>query len=141
MDNNHSGAIIIMDCCNKHWDNDTNIISDNLNIEINKFVKEKRDLGYIIIHCPNDCYEYYKKYKNYLKNIDYDHKIKNLPNSLHESLLNELPYRFKDPINSSKCWYKQNDIIEIKDEDKICLDGNNIIKILKKNKIDDIYYV
>tara|TARA_Y100000590_G_scaffold468603_1_gene652007 strand:- start:1744 stop:3075 length:1332 start_codon:yes stop_codon:yes gene_type:complete len=132
----YKNCIIVMDCWDKHWDENTNIISKTLNIKINNYlIKNRKDN--LIIHCPNDCENYYKNYKNYINNLS---NIKNLYIK-KQTEYNKLPYIWKDPPNSYKAWTKQSDIIKIHENDIICFNPNVIVNILKYYNINTINYV
>ena len=78
--NKYDGAIIVMDCWDNHWDIETNKISNILNPVINNYLNSKRG-KYMIIHCPNDCYNYYKNHPKFLKDIDFPKTYKYVPDS------------------------------------------------------------
>ena len=120
-------AIILYDCWDKHWDG--NQFDLDLNCKkINNFVNYARSNNYLIIHHPSDCVGD-KTEDNFILNplpkTDLLYNISNQPL----------------PGSKWKVWSKQNPNIEINNQDFITEDLNNLLKILKENSIEELYYV
>ena len=138
----YKGAILVMDCWDKHWDEETNIASIHLNTMINAHLNKNRG-EYLIIHCPNGCFDYYKSHLQYLHDVNIPSTYQYAPKDYLMKHISKLPYLFIDPSNVLNIAWKtkQNDDISIEKGDYICMNEIVICKLLQALGIKDIYYL
>ena len=132
-------AIIIYDCWDKHWSADPD--QDANCIKINTLIKHARAKGYTIIHHPSDCTKLYNNFL--LHNVDIPlvekgrHRDIKLPKTEYLNSITKHP----EPGQKWLVWTKQNKHIDILKSDYITEDISELVYILDKHNIKDIYYV
>lgn len=134
-------AIIICDMWDKHWCKGATTRVNELTPRINGVISIARSEGVLIVHAPSDCMDYYKDYPGRKVALKYRNPIFN--KIMNVISTERLPSE-KDaiwPIDQSdggctdladegnvnrKVWTKENDQINIKDNDVISDAGDEI---------------
>lgn len=137
-------AIVIVDMWNKHWSwgatERVNILAPRINTVINA----ARDKDVTIIHAPSDTMDFYQEHPARIRAAD----VPNVePPEPAEHPEPPLPIDASDggsdtgETESFKAWHRQHPAIEIKDEDFISDNGQEVYNILIQNGIKNIIYM
>ena len=137
-------AIIIVDMWNKHWSwgatERVNIMAPRMNTVIDT----ARNRGIQIIHAPSDTMDFYSEYHARAWVLDVPQA--EMPDPIEQPDPPQ-PVDASDggsdtgEENSFKAWHRQHPAIEIKDEDAISDNGQEVYNILKQKEIKNLLYM
>lgn len=146
-------AIIICDMWDKHWCKDATTRVNELAPRINGVISIARSEGVLIVHAPSDCMDYYKDYPGRKMALKYSNPASN--KKMNVLSTEGLPSE-KDaiwPIDQSdggctdvadsgnvdrRVWTKENDQIEIKNNDVISDAGDEIAGVFAARGIKNV---
>ena len=137
-------AIIIVDMWDNHWSWGATERVNVLAPRINAVVQAARERGVQIIHAPSDVVDFYQ-----------DHPARKWALSLPQA---EPPQPLDHPepplpiddsdggsdtgeTSSSKAWSRQHPAIEIRPEDAISADGQEVFNLLRRKGIKNLIYM
>lgn len=137
-------AMIVVDMWDNHWSRGAvervNILAPRMNV----VVQAARQQGVQIIHAPSDVVDFYQGYaaRNWVTELPQAQ----IPEPF--SRLEQPPLPIDDSDGGSdtgetetyQAWSRQHEAIEIKDEDAISADGQEVYNILTSKQIKNIIY-
>ncbi|WP_071597006.1 isochorismatase family protein [Niabella aurantiaca] len=141
-------AIVICDMWDKHWCAGATRRVVEMAPAINDFITAARSKGVLIVHAPSGCMKYYENHparKNATKwhaaNTNFDvWRYKTGPEAGFQWPIdsvtqgcNDTPYCKPEDV-----WTKENDLIEIKDEDIISDSGSELAAVYKNKGIRNV---
>lgn len=128
-------ALIIVDVWDTHWDKQTVECLDKLSADINTFASKVRTNGDLVIHAPSKVTRQYKK-----RSIEINHDYDMLNSNNLQDRLQQMKFPLILDGNGTPNWKKQHPNIEINDKDYVTTNGLEIYNLLKKHKIEKLYY-
>jgi len=137
-------AIIIVDMWDRHWSWGATERVNVLAPRINEVIKAARACGVQIIHAPSDVMDFYKDHPARLRALDAPHVA---PPEPVEHADPPQPVDASDggsdtgETSSFKAWSRQHPAIEIKDEDYISDNGQEVYNILTQKGIKNLIYM
>ena len=127
-------AVLVVDCWDKHWDEDSQKSLDDGCPKINNFLNKMRDDGSLIIHCISDVVGKVKYVGE-----EYQYTKRNKMDIMKE--LEDMGFPMVLDAPGPKIWTKGHESIDIDEDDFNTTDVNQIYNIIKQNNIETLYYV
>ena len=144
-------AVIICDMWNEHWCKGATSRVAEMAPRMNDFVKSARDKGMLIVHAPSSCMDFYKDHPARKRAInapsiqntpdkmgDWCHGIKSEPKELWPIDQDDGGCDDGPQCKQGSPWFRQIDVLEVKNEDIISDDGVEIWNVFEQQGIKNV---